>query len=224
MRSGCLQFLTQHCVEARVTPALARLLLWPTNAPESDSLFQPYSVRSRTCILECDVNIHKSNSTYLMDLDVSRAELLTRRFAHALRRTRGALVLAGVDISFRREIRPLQAYDTRSCVLAWNKKWIYVLSYHVKPGAVMEDCSDDLVAALFDEGEHAQRMKKLVFAVAISKYVAKSGRRTIPPVDLLEAGDYVRTPESTGKERIDIIGAKCVKRLELLRGKLNNLK
>lgn len=182
--------------------------------------------------------MHKSNSTYLVDLDVSRAELLTRRFARALRRRRGALVLGGVDISFRREIRPLQAYETRSSVLAWDKKWFYVLSYLVKPGAEVEKSCDggggvgggtgtsgdpgwDWVEALLGMGEHAQSsVKSQVFAVAISKYVAKAGRRTIPPADLLEAGGYLGPGGE--EERVKSIEAKRIKGLKILQSKFGN--
>ncbi|KAG6358657.1 hypothetical protein INS49_012175 [Diaporthe citri] len=202
----------------RVIPALARLFVWPTSAPNPDSLFQSQSVGSRACILECDINIHKSNSTYLLDLDVSRAALLTLRFAHALRQIRGgaALVLAGVDISFRREIKPLQAYETRSCILAWDHKWIYVLSYHVKPGTPAE-VEDGCLEALVGRGEYPESWKGRVFAVAVSKYVAKSGRRTIAPGNLLEAGGYTGSavgPED--KERLDNIEARRIKGIEML--------
>lgn len=158
-----------------------------------------------------------------MDLDFSRAELLTRLFAHGLRRTRGALVLAGVDISFRREIRPLQAYDTRSCVLAWDRKWIYVLSYHVKPGAVVEELEGDWVAALFGQDGLAQSVPGLVYTVAVSKYVAKAGRRTIQPVDLLEAGGLLKSgcAEPTGKQQVDVMHERCKRGLELLKSRLN---
>ncbi|KUI71284.1 hypothetical protein VM1G_07085 [Cytospora mali] len=202
----------------RVAPALARLFLWPTSTPEPESLLQSHSMGSRTCILECDVNIHKSNSTYLLDLDVSRAELLTRRFAHALRRTRGALILAGVNISFRREIKPLQAYETRSCVLAWDQKWIYVLSCHIKPGAaaMLEAGSDDWVGALMGNSESPHTWKSQVFAVAVSKYVAKAGRRTIPPSDLLEAGGYLGSGGPADKERLDRVEARRLKGLDLV--------
>ncbi|RYP42070.1 hypothetical protein DL767_000582 [Monosporascus sp. MG133] len=191
----------------RLAPSLARLFLYPTRPPPSDALFRPWSMRSRTCMLECDANLHKSNSTYLIDLDISRAELLTRLFAHALRRTRAGLVLAGVDISFRREIRPLQAYETHSRVLAWDNKWIYVLSYHTKPGIVVDgDAGEDNLGwleALLGKAESVQtqssRTTGLVFTVSVSKYVAKAGRRTISPRDLLRA--VIKPPPNVGTER-----------------------
>jgi hypothetical protein len=157
-------------------------------------------------MLECDVNLHKSNSTYLIDLDICRAELLTRLLSHGLRRTGARLVLAGIDISFRREIRPLQAYETHSRILAWDNKWIYVLSYHTKPGIVVDkDAGEDSLGwleVLLGKAESVKTQSKttgLVFTVSVSKYVAKAGRRTVPPHELLKAGGLLHSTESEAR-------------------------
>lgn len=165
--------------------------------------------------MECDVYIHKSNSTYLLDLDVSRAELLTQLFSHGLQRTRTNLVLGGVDISFRRAIMPLQAYDTRTCVLTWDEKWIYLLSYHVRPGAVVED-GERWAEALLGSGALAESKRNLVFAVSISKYVAKAGRRTVPPAELIKAGGFL---DATDSEWVETVEARRIHGLGLLQGK-----
>lgn len=200
---------TPH-MKVQVAPSLARLLLLPAPQPKSDSLLHVHSTKSRTCIMECDVYFHKSNSTYLVDIDVSRAELLSRLFAHALRRIpRSGIVLGGVDILFRRELRPLEAFDVRSCILTWDRKWIYVLSYHIRPGVVIEG-DDDWLSEVFGKGDQARGKKGFIFAVAISKYVAKSGGRTVPPADILEASGY---------ELADAVEARRIHGLELLYGK-----
>ncbi|ORY69070.1 uncharacterized protein BCR38DRAFT_508541 [Pseudomassariella vexata] len=143
------------------------------------------------------------HSLYSSLISVSRMELLTRLFTYALRQTRSYLVLAGVDISFRREIRPFQAYDTRSCILTWDNKWIYVLSYHIQAGAVVED-GDGWIATLFGKGEQAESKKGLIFTVAISKFVAKAGRRTVSPGKLLELGGFVNATASAEKEWMEV--------------------
>lgn len=158
-------------------------------------------------MLECDVNLHKSNSTYLIDLDISRAELLARLLAHALRQTRSRLALAGIDISFRREIRPLQAYKTHSRILTWDKKWIYVLSYHTEPDFVLDEDADDdslgwletLLGKIEPVKTQSTRKPGLVFTVSVSKYVAKAGRRTVPPLDLFKAGGFLPSTESEAR-------------------------
>ncbi|GJC94726.1 hypothetical protein ColKHC_03552 [Colletotrichum higginsianum] len=116
----------------RLAPSLARLFLFPAAPSPNDALFQPLSTRSRASILECDVELHKSNSTYLADLDTNCAALLSRLLARPLRRAGAGLVLGGVDVFFHREIRPFQAYETHSRVLAWNSpgsRWVKEMAW-----------------------------------------------------------------------------------------------
>ncbi|KAL2751978.1 hypothetical protein ACRALDRAFT_213467 [Sodiomyces alcalophilus JCM 7366] len=186
---------------ARLAPSLARLFLFPAAPPPNDALFQPLSTRSRASMLECDVNLHKSNSTYLADLDTNCAALLSRLLARPLRRAHAGLVLGGVDVCFRREIRPFQTYETHSRVLAWDRKWIYVLSYHARPGVVVGEGDDDLgwleaMLGKVSTKPQGPRISGAVFTVSISKYVAKAGRRTVSPGDLFEASGLLGSEDS----------------------------
>lgn len=204
---------------ARIIPALSRYLLFAVPPPftAAAALFRPVSTRSRTCVLECDVSLHKTNSSYLMDLDVSRVDLLSRVFTRPLREVRNSrMILAGVDISFRREIKPFQLYETRSCLLAWDEKWIYILSYHIDVSAAVDE-SEDFLRGLFEkrkqEGPSVLKRPPRVFTVAVSKYVAKAGKRTLPPGDLFNGGGlFTSTVDIDWVERRRAVG------LDLLRG------
>ncbi|MCJ1307265.1 hypothetical protein MMC25_000911 [Agyrium rufum] len=61
-----------------------------TAAPEKgpSDLFQPVKITSRAPLLECDYNLHKSNSTYFADLDISRSQLLFSLLRKGIFRTR----------------------------------------------------------------------------------------------------------------------------------------
>ncbi|CAI7663218.1 unnamed protein product [Penicillium pancosmium] len=177
---------------ARLLPALIRTYVLPApvvQLPAKKSievLFRAQSQLSWACPLECDINMHKSNSTYLVDLDTSRANLLAQQLVPACRALNGArLILAAVDSTFYREILPFQAYETRSRILTWDNKWIFIVTYLVQPGTEVEDGTAGLSDFL-----GRQREKKRLFAVALSRYVAKKGRRTVAPEDLLKAGGY----------------------------------
>ncbi|KAJ9666131.1 hypothetical protein H2201_003809 [Coniosporium apollinis] len=50
-----------------------------------DSLFRPIITSTRTPLLECDYNLHKSNSTYFSDLDISRTHLVTTLLRSGIR-------------------------------------------------------------------------------------------------------------------------------------------
>lgn len=131
--------------------------------------------------------MHKSNSTFLVDLDTSRANLLAQQLVPACRALNGVrLILGAVDTNFYREILPFQSYETRSRILTWDSKWISIVTYLVQPGTEVEDGTVGLSDFL-----GRQREKKRLFAVALSRYVAKKGRRTVAPEDLLKAGCYI---------------------------------
>lgn len=139
--------------------------------------------------------MHKSNSTYFTDLDVSRTALVTRLYSpgvglvskeldkefleaskkegkRAPKRKPVSIVLGSVYCSFKREIKPYELYEVHSKVISWDKKWMYILSSFVRP-------------ARRAGGE------KTLLATAISKYVVKKGRLTVAPERILRLGGFL---------------------------------
>ncbi|KAL5342291.1 hypothetical protein BJX70DRAFT_394885 [Aspergillus crustosus] len=183
---------------------------FPKNKPLTTSsgkpthpVFVPMSIKTRTPLLETDYNLHKSNSTYFSDLDVSRTALVTRlyspgvgllskeldkEFADAARkegkptpaRKSIIIVLGSVFCSFRREIKPYVEYEVESRVLAWDQKWMYILSIFFKPAG-------------------KKGGKRVLYATAMSKYVVKKGRLTIAPERVLRKSGFIpERPEGSG--------------------------
>jgi hypothetical protein len=108
--------------------------------------------------------------------------------------------LGGVSCTFRREIKPYEKYEIWSRVLCWDEKWLYIVSHFVRAGAVKptsyrlagpSSTSKRSRKAESDaEKKHPfscteAESKKFGFASAISKYVFKQGRKTIPAEDVL---------------------------------------
>jgi hypothetical protein len=81
------------------------------------------------------------------------------------------IALGGVYCSFKREIKPYERYEMRSELVAWDEKWLYIVSYFLKP----------------DKSKGTQ----VVAAVGVSKYCVKKGRWTVPVERLLRAGGYL---------------------------------
>ncbi|KAI9845637.1 MAG: hypothetical protein M1837_004611 [Sclerophora amabilis] len=116
----------------------------PSAGPKA--LFQPIITSSRTSLSECDYNIHKSNSSYFSDLDISRLHLMAclgKRGIEKIGKERKGtgkgkfgIVLGGVSCTFRREIKPYQSYEIWSRVLSWDRKWLYIVSHFVRKGAI----------------------------------------------------------------------------------------
>ncbi|KAL3433446.1 hypothetical protein BDV09DRAFT_172002 [Aspergillus tetrazonus] len=184
-------------------------LVWKrstTPAPLLDSQGRPrlYSYFVTECsnpVIECDYNLHKSNSTFFSDLDINRTQLMMAHFKHVLStasmpgKTKTAndngddqerkrplmMAMGGVSCLFHREIKPLQRYEVWSRVLAWDEKWVYVVSYFVKKGSLSRDGNfkGDLD---LDPKVNA----KVVLASCMARYVFKEGRITVKPERVLQ--------------------------------------
>ncbi|KAL8848309.1 MAG: hypothetical protein Q9221_006663 [Calogaya cf. arnoldii] len=218
--NGLIQYLPwrQYLSSAfRQTPHVEPRSIGPS------ALFRPLIFTTRTTLLECDYNLHKSNSTYFSDFDVGRMHLIICLFGAGIAKTgnelwkgdgrngpkRLAVMMGGVNINFRKEIMPGQAYEMWSRVLCWDRKWIYTVTYFVRKGVVkpkgwllqpwrnddkmqtrtqMQDISDrkkeeDVSADGMknEKGKTGIGIHPAIFATGIAKYVAKRGRLTIPP-------------------------------------------
>ncbi|KAK3358847.1 hypothetical protein B0T25DRAFT_77558 [Lasiosphaeria hispida] len=184
----------------------------PKKALGPRSLFHFSVSSSRTSLLETDYNMHKSNSTYFSDLDVSRSHLITHLLGPAMPRVgdnaKNKLVLGkdgeaikgsfgiglgAVFCSFRKEIAPLQGYEMWSRILSWDRKWLYIVTHFVVKGKVRPTHWDGpgrmgptrVVAA--DGSTEVHDWSKYVIATAMSKYVFKLGRFTVHPAIVVEA-------------------------------------
>lgn len=162
-------------------------------------VFVPCGITSRTPLLETDYNLHKSNSTYFTDLDVSRTALVSRLYSPGVgiiskeldgefaataqkegkkppkRRLPIMIVLGSVYCSFKREIKPFELYEMHSKVISWDQKWMYILTAFMRP-------------AKQAGGE------KTLLATALSKYVVKKGRLTVSPERILRASGFLPAP------------------------------
>ncbi|PSN67877.1 hypothetical protein BS50DRAFT_587113 [Corynespora cassiicola Philippines] len=193
---------------------LYHLYLQPTPIPPR-ALFQPVITSTRTPILEMDYNLHKSNSTYFADMDISRTHLFTAiirngikknsrlygkpKAAEALGATEGTrgkhmIALGGISCMFRREILPYKKYEMWSRLLCWDRKWLYLVTHLVKPG-VGKPTSWALQpwrkAKTDGSDVDPEKLKNAVYATAIARYVIKRGRITVPPEQALLDADMV---------------------------------
>ncbi|GKZ29535.1 hypothetical protein AbraIFM66950_005372 [Aspergillus brasiliensis] len=152
-------------------------------------VLEPVSIYSRAPIMELDFNMHKSNSTYFSDLDVSRtalmssivvkgAALLEKRLQEQGKKGFLGFILGSVYTTFKREIPAYTKYEVKSHVASFDQKWIYIVTYFLKPGKGKKGQDDP------------EALKKRLYAVSISKYVLKKGRYTVPPKDAFEAAGY----------------------------------
>jgi hypothetical protein len=129
------------------------------------------------------------------------------------------MALGGVSCTFRRELRPYEPYDLWTKIVAWDEKWIYMMTHFVKKGARIQPQELTLYPKQRHLGEKSrgsgQRRKEAadahgkgpVAATAVSKIVFKDGRKTIAPMQILELSGLVPTrggkDSATGPSKSD---------------------
>ncbi|KAG9250818.1 uncharacterized protein F5Z01DRAFT_340805 [Emericellopsis atlantica] len=167
---------------------------------KAKAIFKPHHVflpavsTTRSPLMEIDFNLHKSNSTFFTDLDVSRAYLsgvlLGPLFLHGIDGQRCNMIVGNVACSFRREIKPYRPYETWTRIASWDEKWIYMVTHFVekrtdRPArcALLPETKTVLdEKPTVSEGQKGDR---IVFASAVTQFVCKKGRMTVPPARAL---------------------------------------
>lgn len=170
-------------------------------------------MRTRSPLLEIDFYMHKSNASFITDVDVARSHLIASLIgmdtirsppssllleSHTVNSTKDgargpvkkqrplAIVLAGIEGSFRREIKPYEMYEVWTRVLAWDEKWVYFASWFVRARSVT---SIQNQTALHDSSPARRKGKvltrdeaeKAVLALVVSRNIMKLGRETVNP-------------------------------------------
>jgi hypothetical protein len=190
----------------------------PFHTHTPDKLFHPVICESHASLNELDYRLHKSNSTYLADVDIARSHLashLLARSGHlAFRNAKTHLVmdpsnpsrpsrgsfnigLGAVYCSWRREIKPYQKYEMWSRIISWDRKWLYIMIHFVEKGTVKPRSWDaESFGPTRTTPSEPQDWEKKVFATALSNYIFKIGRLTVHPAIMLQASGLL--PERPG--------------------------
>ncbi|KOS22751.1 Uncharacterized protein ESCO_003531 [Escovopsis weberi] len=189
------------------------------------ALFTPMISETTASLLEIDYNVHKSNSTYFADLDVSRTHLIAYLMRPAIQRisnnqktrlvldpqtglpARGSfsIALGSVACTFKREISACRTYELWSRIACWDRKWLYIVTHFLPKGAARP-------TEWLDPGFHRVKTRSssadgsgpgsdsgwehMIHATAITKYVFKLGRLTVHPAVVLSAAGLL--PERPG--------------------------
>ncbi|KAF7583585.1 Thioesterase-like family protein [Clavispora lusitaniae] len=160
-------------------------------------IFKAVSYSTYASPLEIDMYLHKSNSTYLIDLDIARTsfvcQLFQKLFMNAWLNETGEfksqslqncpyIPVGTIQCVFKREIKLFQRYTITSNVLAWDNKWLYILSKF--------EATDGKLCAL-----------------GITKYVfKKKGRITLRPREFIaECGMYNDEVEAINQKNYELV-------------------
>jgi hypothetical protein len=209
--------MTARLVEGRQHDVSSRLLLLPA------------ITSSRSPLTECDINLHKSNSTYFSDLDISRSNLVMLLFRNKFQTPylphKPTLILSGVQCTFRKQIKPYQSYEMWTRILSWDDKWLYVVTHFV-PKHMFTPAGYELQSTPKTPRQGLSRTRSngedgaqhYVFASAISRYVFKSGRKTVTPEEMFRRCDLLRSngQENTEDDRTEV-EVRALEKLEVAR-------
>jgi hypothetical protein len=183
----------------------------------AEAVFLPVITSSYTPLLDIDYNVHKSNSTFFVDLDGNRTELMLALFKDVLSpRGRGkkakTMNLGGTSCTFKKAIPTFGCYEVSSRVLCWDQKWIYVVSHFTRPGwnqptrflVGSQEAAGKMPKAASREARKEniaqaapaeEDQRDGIYASAIAKYVFKAGRVTLSPRTVLEECGLLPPPE-----------------------------
>ncbi|PTB39328.1 hypothetical protein M441DRAFT_59385 [Trichoderma asperellum CBS 433.97] len=174
---------------------------------EKHPLFKADIISTYVPLLEIDMNLHKSNSTFFTDLDVSRIKLMGRIIAPVWPmddmeveykgrdgkdkkekiKGRPALILGATHTSFKRELRPYASYNVESRILGWDSRWIYVGSWFLSKST----------------------SKKKVYATSLSKYIIKKGRITVRPEQFFVECGWIPAQEADNNEMEKVVDGEA---------------
>ena len=202
-------------------------------------IFQPLVTESCAELLEIDFNLHKTNSSYFSDVDISRSHLLCTLFASGIDKMRGGsaiisggkqplfgVALGTVSCNFHREIKPYQRYEIWSNIIAWDEKWVYINTNFVShsqagrhDSSLYPSAQDPRLSSLLSTMRKNSEDENIVYATAVSKCVFKSGRKTISPADMLGMSGLLpaRVGEQSPENNNDILNIIEDRRVKGLR-------
>jgi len=89
-------------------------------------VFDECSVALRVWPNDLDVNLHLTNSRYLLAMDLGRWDFGMRTGVGRAMATRRWFPLVGsATLRFRKGLDPLQRYELRTRLVAWEEKWCW---------------------------------------------------------------------------------------------------
>lgn len=114
------------------------LLLWqiPRNKTKLSMLdTSPYHFR--VLPLDCDINLHLTNSRYLALMDLARTKMMSdcNLFGKMLKK-KWLPVVSSTEITFIKDIRPWQHCVIQTTIVGWDHKYFYLEQCFVCDGVI----------------------------------------------------------------------------------------
>ncbi|CAI5731691.1 unnamed protein product [Hyaloperonospora brassicae] len=146
--------------------------LKPASPSRLAGLHYPAVWRARSGFMDCDVNLHLNNSSYLYSMELARWHLTAANGVlwQTLKHRRMFLV-ASQAIRYRHGIPPFHAYQVKSQMIYWDGPWIYFLHQ-------FQDASS---GKIFAEGLCRAIVKQRGKDVSFTKLISEVHEGPLPP-------------------------------------------
>jgi acyl-CoA thioesterase FadM len=96
---------------------------------KASSVFAVTTLRFRAWPLDCDFNLHLTNSRYLSFMDLGRTFYVAKhKMIRKILKNKWLTVVAASEITFIRPIKPLQKFTLTTELITWDEKYQYF--YH----------------------------------------------------------------------------------------------
>lgn len=125
-------------------------------------LHYPAVWRGRSGFLDCDVNLHLNNSSYLFSMELARWHFTasTGVLWQAVKHRRMFLA-ASQAIRYRHAIPPFHAYEIRTQMVYWDGHWIYFLHQFQCP-TTGKQYAEGLCRVMVKQREEAVSFEKMI--------------------------------------------------------------
>jgi len=117
---------------------LLYLLLWqiPRNKTKQSMLATSH-YQFKVLPLDCDINLHLTNSRYLALMDLARTMMMSDcGLLSKMIKRKWLPIVSSTEITFIRDIKPWQSCDLQTRMVGWDHKYFYIEQRFVCDGKV----------------------------------------------------------------------------------------
>ncbi|KAG3011862.1 hypothetical protein JG687_00007886 [Phytophthora cactorum] len=122
--------------------------------------------KGRTGLLDCDVNLHLNNASYLYSMELARWHFTAANGVlwQAIKNRR--MVLVGSQaVRYRHAIPPFHAYEIKTQVIYWDDDWMYLLHQFQDP-TTGKQFAEGLVRGVIMKGRRRLSANKIFAEVS----------------------------------------------------------
>ncbi|KAI9980180.1 hypothetical protein PInf_026528 [Phytophthora infestans] len=128
-------------------------------------LHYPAVWRARSGFLDCDVNLHLNNSSYLFSMELARWHFTAANGVlwQALKHRRMFLA-ASQAIRFRHAIPPFHAYEIKTQMVYWDGPWIFFL-HQFQDSSTGKQFAEGLCRVMVKQSDEGVSFEKMIAEV-----------------------------------------------------------